>query len=56
MLNNNHPQLYAESVVDLTDIAEPIGKAEGGHYPLVQGELQRRPKVAVDALGNHRRA
>ena len=36
MLNNNHPQLYAESVVDLTDIVEALGKAEGGHYPLVR--------------------
>jgi multiple sugar transport system substrate-binding protein len=36
MLNNNHPQLYAESVVDLTDVVEALGKAEGGHYPLVR--------------------
>src|SRR5262245_27310718 len=36
MLNNNHPQLYAESVVDLSDIAEAVGTAEGGHYPLVR--------------------
>jgi multiple sugar transport system substrate-binding protein len=36
MLNNNHPQLYAESLVDLSDIVEALGKAEGGHYPLVR--------------------
>ena len=36
MLNNNHPQLYAESLVDLADVVEPLGKAEGGHYPLVK--------------------
>jgi multiple sugar transport system substrate-binding protein len=36
MLNNNHPQLYAESLVDLSDVAEPLGQAEGGHYPLVK--------------------
>jgi multiple sugar transport system substrate-binding protein len=36
MLNNNHPQLYADSLVDLSDIAEATGKAEGGHYPLVR--------------------
>jgi multiple sugar transport system substrate-binding protein len=36
MLNNNHPQLYAESLVDLTDLVETLGKAEGGHYPLVR--------------------
>src|SRR5499426_4784023 len=33
MLNNNHPQLYAESAVDLSDLAEELGKAEGTHYP-----------------------
>src|SRR6185503_20759407 len=31
MLNNNHPQLYADSLVDLSDIAEATGKAEGGY-------------------------
>ena len=36
MLNNNHPQLYAASCVDLSDVVEPLGKAEGGHYPLVK--------------------
>ncbi len=36
MLNNNHPQLYAESLVDLSDVVEALGKAEGGHYPLVK--------------------
>jgi multiple sugar transport system substrate-binding protein len=36
MLNNNHPQLYAASCVDLADVVEPLGKAEGGHYPLVK--------------------
>ncbi len=36
MLNNNHPQLYAASCVDMSDVVEPLGKAEGGHYPLVK--------------------
>src|SRR5215212_8520825 len=36
MLNNNHPQLYAESLVDMADIVEPLGKAEGGHYAWVK--------------------
>ena len=36
MLNNNQPQLYAASSVDLTDLVETLGKAEGGHYPLVK--------------------
>jgi multiple sugar transport system substrate-binding protein len=36
MLFNNHPQLYTASLVDLSDIAEGQGKAEGGYYPLVK--------------------
>jgi multiple sugar transport system substrate-binding protein len=29
---NNWPQLYAESVVDVSDLAEELGKAQGGFY------------------------
>src|SRR5258706_16062354 len=29
---NNWPQLYAESVTDVTDVAEEIGKAQDGFY------------------------
>ena len=29
---NNWPQLYAESVVDVSDLADEIGKAQGGFY------------------------
>jgi multiple sugar transport system substrate-binding protein len=29
---NNWPQLYAESVVDVSDLVEAIGKAQGGYY------------------------
>jgi multiple sugar transport system substrate-binding protein len=36
MLNNNHPQLYAASCVDMTDVVEPLAKAEGAHYALVK--------------------
>src|ERR1041385_3529090 len=28
----NWPQLYANGLVDVTDVAEPIGKAQGGYY------------------------
>src|SRR4029078_9238694 len=34
MLFNNHPQIYSESVTDLSDIATSVGKAEGGYYDL----------------------
>jgi multiple sugar transport system substrate-binding protein len=36
MLNNNHPQLYAESVVDMADLVAELAKSEGAHYPLVK--------------------
>jgi multiple sugar transport system substrate-binding protein len=36
MLNNNHPQLYAASCVDLSDVVEPLAKAEGAHYALAK--------------------
>ena len=28
----NWPQLYANGLVDVSDVAEPIGKAQGGFY------------------------
>ena len=31
---NNWAQLYAESVADVSDVAEEIGKAQGGYYDL----------------------
>src|SRR6516165_8029468 len=31
---NNWPQLYAGSVVDVTDVAEEIGKAQGGYHDI----------------------
>jgi multiple sugar transport system substrate-binding protein len=34
MLFNNHPQIYSESVVDLSDIATDVSKSEGGYYDL----------------------
>ncbi len=32
MAANNWSQLYADSVVDVSDVAEEIGKAQGGYY------------------------
>src|ERR1700720_2538309 len=31
---SNWPQLYADSVTDVSDIVEEIGKAQGGHWDL----------------------
>ena len=32
MVLGNWPQLYAESLADVGDVAEEIGKAQGGYY------------------------
>ncbi len=31
---NNWPQLYTESLVDVSDVADEIGKAQGGYYDI----------------------
>src|SRR6185503_1598409 len=36
MLNNNHPQLYAASCVDMSDVVEALAKSLGAHYALVK--------------------
>ena len=36
-LFNNHPHLYAASLVDCSDIAEEVGKAQGGYYVSAKG-------------------
>src|SRR6476660_5952752 len=38
MLFNNHPQLYAASLVDMGDLPDAQGKAEGGYYPYVNSQ------------------
>ncbi len=36
MMLYNWPHLYANSLVDLSDVADPIGKAQGGYYDVFQ--------------------
>src|SRR5207248_5835502 len=38
MLFNNHPHIYSASSVDVSDVAEAQGKAEGGYYPYVNSQ------------------
>lgn len=37
MLFNNHPHLYRASLVDLSDVADEVGKAQGGYYKISTG-------------------
>ena len=52
MALGNWPQLYAESLADVGDVAEEIGSAQGGHYEVGDGLLQE-PKTGqgLPALG-----
>jgi multiple sugar transport system substrate-binding protein len=36
MLFNNHPHLYKASLADLSDVAEAVGKEQGGYYAISQ--------------------
>jgi ABC-type glycerol-3-phosphate transport system substrate-binding protein len=36
MVLNNWPRLYVESLADVTDVAEAIGKEQGGYYDLAR--------------------
>src|SRR5258706_1759560 len=45
--NNNWPHLYAESIVDVTDIAEALAAAQGGFYD----EMAQVAKVGGRWLG-----
>ena len=44
MALSNWPQLYAGSLADVSDVAEEIGKAQGGYYDISQGRRDRRQK------------
>ncbi len=37
MLFNNHPHLYKASLVDLSDVADAVGKDQGGYYKISTG-------------------
>jgi multiple sugar transport system substrate-binding protein len=62
MLNNNHPQLYAESLVDMADVAGELSKAEGDFYPLVKassgdgGKWLSMPWAIIGAMIAYRKS
>ena len=37
MLFNNHPHLYRASLVDMSDVADAVGKSQGGYYRTATG-------------------
>ena len=41
MAFNNWPQLYAGSLADVGDVAEEIGKAQGGYYEIAAADRAR---------------
>src|SRR5215470_2027090 len=42
MLFNNHPQIYSESVIDMSDIAGRVSEAEDGYYDLCKSNTVDR--------------
>jgi len=62
MLFNNHPHLYAASAVDLSDVAEEVGKSQGGWYKVSQGNCSdgkkwlSMPFCIVGAMNAYRKS
>jgi multiple sugar transport system substrate-binding protein len=45
MLFNNHPHIYGASAVDISDVAEAVGKAQGGYYNLAKANTNDGKKA-----------
>ncbi len=62
MLFNNHPHLYQASLVDVSDVAEEIGKAQGGYYKLAVGNTASKgkhfsmPMALIGAMNAYRKS
>ncbi|MFL4989216.1 MAG: ABC transporter substrate-binding protein, partial [Microvirga sp.] len=62
MLFNNHPHLYAASAVDLSDVAEDVGKTQGGWYKVSSGNCSdgkkwlSMPFCIVGAMNAYRKS
>jgi len=62
MLFNNHPHLYKASLVDLADVAEDIGKAQGGFYNISKGNCSSEgkwismPMAIIAAMNAYRKS
>lgn len=51
MLFNNHPHLYLASLADLSDVAEAVGKAQGGFYDISKGNCSSGGKWMAMPFG-----
>ncbi|MEZ5843227.1 MAG: extracellular solute-binding protein [Hyphomicrobiaceae bacterium] len=62
MLFNNHPHLYKASLVDLSDVAEAIGKDQGGYYKISTGNCSSggkwmaMPMAIIGAMTAYRKS
>jgi multiple sugar transport system substrate-binding protein len=62
MLFNNHPHLYAASAVDVSDVAEEVGKNQGGWYKVSQGNCNdgrkwlSMPFAIIGAMNAYRKS
>jgi multiple sugar transport system substrate-binding protein len=60
MLFNNHPHLYKDSLVDLSDVAEAVGKDQGGYYKISTGncssggKFMAMPMAIIGAMTAYR--
>lgn len=62
MLFNNHPHLYKDSLADLSDVAEAVGKDQGGYYKISTGncssggKFMAMPMAIIGAMTAYRKS
>ena len=62
MLFNNHPHLYQKSLADMSDVADEIGKAQGGYYKMSSantgsgGKFFSMPAAVIGAMNIYRKS
>ena len=62
MLFNNHPHLYKASLVDLTDVADDVSKAQGAYYKVSVGNCSSggkyfsMPMAMIGAMNAYRKS
>lgn len=62
MLFNNHPHLYKASLADLSDVADAVGKEQGGYYQIskgncsADGKWMSMPMAIIGAMNAYRKS